>query len=311
MVLDPGQPALRQVMRPFFETALLEARPLRQAFDAGTAAMAALGFEAEVTLAPGQTGLFLIEEGQRLPLYQGAEPGAFTDRDGQRRWTLETLQERLAREPEAFSTGVVLRPVLQDWLLPVAEAVLGPSEAAYHGQLRGVFEGLRRQLPVIVPRESWVLAPGQQDVDPLLLNALITGDPEVWVSDRLMDDAAPALRSRLAAEQERQALALRETLAALPLGEASRQSLTARLERLKNREGKALERHIRRALLAEAPENRRWQHLARMIRPGGKVQERRLIPWYFYGCFGPELLGTLVESEYGTGLRVCGGEEAQ
>lgn len=307
VVLDPAQPSLRRVMQPFFETALQETLTLRQAFDAGTEALEALGFEAEVTLAPGQTGLFLIEEGQRLPLYQAPEAESFIDRDGERHWTLAALKERLTLEPEAFSTGVVLRPVLQDWLLPVAEAVLGPSEAAYHGQLKSVFEALGRQLPVIIPRESWVLAPGQVTLDP----GLITGDPEAWVSDRLMDDAAPALRIRLAEQRERQALALRETLGELPLGEGSRQALAERLEQLQTLEYRTLLRHIRRALLAEAPEKRRWQRLARMIRPGGKVQERRLLPWYFYSCFGPELLRTLVESDFSTALRGCGGRDTQ
>lgn len=62
---------------------------------------------------------------------------------------------RIARElPEQLSTNVVLRPIAQDTLLPTVAYVAGPSEIAYHAQLKPVYEFVGVPQPVVYPRAS-------------------------------------------------------------------------------------------------------------------------------------------------------------
>lgn len=58
----------------------------------------------------------------------------------------------LARDPLAFSTSALLRPLLQDTLLPTAAYVGGPGEVAYFAQLSGVYEDFGITMPLIIPR---------------------------------------------------------------------------------------------------------------------------------------------------------------
>ena len=50
---------------------------------------------------------------------------------------------RLEREPRAWSPGALLRPLVQDALLPTAAYVGGPAEIAYHAQIGPVLRPLR------------------------------------------------------------------------------------------------------------------------------------------------------------------------
>ena len=58
-------------------------------------------------------------------------------------FTVDALAEQARTSPDRFSPNVLLRPIVQDTLFPTICYVAGPSELAYLGQLRGVYEQLR------------------------------------------------------------------------------------------------------------------------------------------------------------------------
>src|SRR5581483_3541503 len=62
------------------------------------------------------------------------------------------LAELLARDPLRFSTSALLRPIVQDSLLPVAAYVGGPAEVSYFAQLAPLYEHFRLPPPLVVPR---------------------------------------------------------------------------------------------------------------------------------------------------------------
>lgn len=311
VVLDPCDPALRAVTTPYFDKALTAEADVRQAFQKGTLEVSARGFEPEVSMSEGQTGLFIIEDGIRLPLYADPSGTGFQDRHGARHWSLEALQERLARQPEDFSTGVALRPGLQDWLLPVAAAVLGPSEAAYHGQLGPVFEVFGRQLPVIVPRESWALAPDSGFLDAGEIIELLRVSPEEWFSDRIVDLADNRLRHRIEQHHESYIERLTLLIDSLPISTAARDSLTDRAVKMQEQEKKWMLKQIRRSVIAEAAVADDYHRFVRMMKPSGRAQERTLLPWYFLSRFGRQLLNELIAMDFSLSLRIyTGGKKA-
>ena len=57
----------------------------------------------------------------------------------------------------SWSPNVLLRPVVQDTLLPTVAYVGGPAEVAYFAQAAAVYETLGRQMPPIFPRISATL----------------------------------------------------------------------------------------------------------------------------------------------------------
>src|SRR5258705_7503897 len=62
------------------------------------------------------------------------------------------LLKELREKPEDGSPGVLLRPIMQDYLLPTAAYVGGPSEVAYWTQVYALYPLFGMAPPAIVPR---------------------------------------------------------------------------------------------------------------------------------------------------------------
>jgi len=93
--------------------------------------------------------LFLIENGKRLALR--ARDGNYFQ--GTRRLT----PEELSAQAEALSPNALLRPVMQDYLLPTAAYVGGPAELAYLAQSQVIYQALLGRAPVAVPRSGFTI----------------------------------------------------------------------------------------------------------------------------------------------------------
>jgi bacillithiol biosynthesis cysteine-adding enzyme BshC len=71
-----------------------------------------------------------------------------------KQFTKEELLETIEKEPERFSPNVLLRPICQDFLLPTAFYVAGPSEIAYFAQITPLYDFFNLEVPIIYPRAS-------------------------------------------------------------------------------------------------------------------------------------------------------------
>ncbi len=68
--------------------------------------------------------------------------------------TTAELLQKLYNEPERFSPGVFLRPIIQDALLPNAAYAAGPAEIAYYGQMKSIYTLFDLKMPFIAGRLS-------------------------------------------------------------------------------------------------------------------------------------------------------------
>ncbi|MGH8631373.1 MAG: bacillithiol biosynthesis protein BshC, partial [Burkholderiales bacterium] len=109
----------------------------------------------QVRLRENATLLFLTLNGRRLPMRRR---GSVFSLPGEGERSLAELLELLEREPERFSPNVLLRPLVQDSLLPTVAYVAGPNEIAYFAQASVLYDKLLGRMPVIVPRVSLTLA---------------------------------------------------------------------------------------------------------------------------------------------------------
>lgn len=70
------------------------------------------------------------------------------------KFELTTLAEN---NPQMFSTGVVMRPVVQDYIFPTIAYIGGPGEVSYFASLKKVYDFFEVSMPIIFPRTSVVL----------------------------------------------------------------------------------------------------------------------------------------------------------
>lgn len=82
--------------------------------------------------------------------------------EGGKSFSRAEMAEMFDREPGNLSPNALLRPVVQDSILPTAATVLGPSEIAYHAQMGGFYKRHNLPRPWILPRLSITLAAESQ-----------------------------------------------------------------------------------------------------------------------------------------------------
>jgi uncharacterized protein YllA (UPF0747 family) len=69
--------------------------------------------------------------------------------------TIKALEEH----PEDFSPSALLRPVIQDTLLPTVAFIAGAAEVAYHAQTSLIYKKLLGRAPAVLPRAGFTLVP--------------------------------------------------------------------------------------------------------------------------------------------------------
>lgn len=78
----------------------------------------------------------------------------FRLRRKRKQFSKEELVDTIKNEPERFSPNVLLRPICQDYLLPTALYIAGPSEIAYFAQVTPLYELFEIETPIVYPRAS-------------------------------------------------------------------------------------------------------------------------------------------------------------
>jgi bacillithiol biosynthesis cysteine-adding enzyme BshC len=153
--LDPMSPALHRLSLPTMLRALKEHKALAAELVARSEALEKAGFHAQVKVTEQSTLVFRMMEGQRVAL-RPADGGLAA---GNKTQSLEETVHALEERPEEFSPSALLRPVIQDTLLPTVAFIAGPAETAYQAQTSLIYKRLLGRAPVILPRAGFTLVP--------------------------------------------------------------------------------------------------------------------------------------------------------
>ena len=149
LFLDPLQPAIRKAAAPLLAEAVNHFSRLAPEVLARTERIQEAGYHAQVHLEPETSFFFLLEQDERLPLK--VRNGGFAS------GKLNLSVKELAARSESISPNALLRPVLQDFLLPTACLVGGPAEIAYLAQSAPLYDALLGRQPVFHPRSGFTL----------------------------------------------------------------------------------------------------------------------------------------------------------
>jgi bacillithiol biosynthesis cysteine-adding enzyme BshC len=153
ILLDPLDPALRRAAAPAFRTALEQTDEIHAALESRGAELEEAGYSQQVKVPEHGTLLFSIRNGRRRPVIRDGEHFLI---DGEHMSLAQALA-LLESTPETFSPNALLRPSVQDVMLPTAAYIGGPAELAYMAQAQVVFDRVAGRMPVILPRASFTL----------------------------------------------------------------------------------------------------------------------------------------------------------
>jgi len=291
--LDPMSPELHRLSLPAMLRAVKEHEALAGELVARSQALEKSGFHAQVKVTDQSTLVFRIVGGQRLalrPANGGLAAGNKTESIYE---TIHALEER----PEDFSPSALLRPVIQDTLLPTVAFIAGAAETAYQAQTSLIYKKLLGRAPAILPRAGFTLVPAH--VSNLLrkynLDAREVLQGRHKLRARLEAEALPqALSARF--DESEQAIktlvdGLREPIAKLDqtlvgaLDNASEKMLY-QLAGLRAKAGRA--EGFRTGVL-----NTHENEIASSLFPNNALQERSFGLLTFLAAEGPELLDHL------------------
>jgi bacillithiol synthase len=291
--IDPLDVRLHPLFVPCFRQAIGDADGLRDALLARSKELEGAGLHAQVKVTRETSLLFSSVAGRREPVRSRNGKFAVGDKEVSSREILEAID----RQPEAFSAGALLRPVLQDTFLPTAAYIGGPAEVAYLAQSQVVYQRILGRMPAVLPRASFTIVEppiarflAQYGLD---MRDLLRGSqhvrarmeqkalPEVLVArfDKSEEDLSALLKSY------REPLGRLDSTLLDALDVAERKmlyqfnQLKAKVARAENFRSGVLDRHER--ILLDA------------LYPNGELQERTLSALPFMAAYGPAFLDDL------------------
>jgi bacillithiol biosynthesis cysteine-adding enzyme BshC len=303
IVLDASDPELHRVAEPIYRAAVEKAPEIAEALLARGRDLEAAHYHQQVKVTSSSVLLFTLKDGVRTPIQRranGEEVFLIGGEPAPEKLSSSQLLDRISGAPEKFSANVLLRPVVQDFLLPTLAYAGGAAEAAYFSQAGAVYEKITGRVTPIVPRFSATL------VEPKVQRWL--RQYEITVSDALQGNeglrrklAAHALPPDLQAAFERAAQSVEESFSGLhqalaqldpTLIEASKtgsSKVRYQLERLRE---KAMAAELRRSETV----SRHADAIGQALYPDDTLQERGIAGAYFVARYGSELLKNLLEA---------------
>ena len=157
ILLDPCDPELGRIAQPIYQAAIERASELDEALLERGKALESAGYHQQVKVTPSSTLLFAIHDGARVPVHRRVNGGGEQFTIGEEKISREDLLQRIADRPYDFNPNVLLRPILQDYLLPTLAYTGGAAEIAYFAQVGVVYQALLGHVTPILPRYSATL----------------------------------------------------------------------------------------------------------------------------------------------------------
>jgi bacillithiol biosynthesis cysteine-adding enzyme BshC len=147
--IDPMDASVRELAAGAIRSALEIAPELKRIVLERNRELTEAGYHAQVHVESDTSFFFLLENGRRITLRQQEREYLAQGR----RLSTEELMDRAAE----VSPNALLRPVIQDSILPTVAYVGGPAELAYLAQSEPIYRRILGRMPVVLSRSGFTL----------------------------------------------------------------------------------------------------------------------------------------------------------
>ena len=301
ILLDASDSEFARIAEPIYHAAVERAGELAAALLERGQALEAAGYHQQVKVTESSVLLFTTRHGARTPIsrrnHGGVAEFVIDGEAAAEKLSPSDLLAQISAHPEHFSPNVLLRPIMQDYLLPTLAYTGGAAETAYFAQAGAVYEALLGRVTPIVPRFSATIIESKMQ--------RLLERHELAVTDAF--DGPEALRRKIAARN------LPDDLQAA--FETAKRSFDANLSAVKEKLEKLdrtlvdaaetarskmqhqLEKLYSQAARAEAQKGelvtRHAANLSDALYPDKGLQERAFGGVYFLARYGRDLLNQL------------------
>lgn len=298
LVFDPADPEAKALALPIFEREIeLGGRTARAARARGEE-LTSRGYHAQIAREGNELNLFWHGEDGRQSIR--VEGGELRATGTGMTWTADRLRKAVREHPEDASPGVLLRPIVQDHLLPTAAYVGGPAEVAYWAQVFPLYAEFGMSPPAVAPRSGATL------LEPKVARTLekfgiewerLAGDPEIVIRDTMKALLPEDFREVFAREREAWRGSFQRVEEKVASFDPSLRPAVTNAQTRLEREIELLEKKLLTVWKRRQEESVTKIRKAReSLFPNGGLQERVCSPLGFAARHGPWLITRLQES---------------
>ncbi len=301
ILLDASDSELARVAEPVYRASTERSEEIANALLERGKQLEAAGYHQQVKVTESSVLLFTEVNGARTPIQRrGTSENAEFLVDEHEKLGRSELLARIQSHPEQFSPNVLLRPVVEDYLLPTLAYTGGAAETAYFGQAGVVYEALSGRVTPILPRFSATIVESKMQ-RVLEKHGIAITDVFAGPEALRREIAARSLPDELqtAFENAKQAfesgfVTLKEKLEKLD------RTLVDAAETCRSKMQHQLEKLHAQAARAEAQKgelvSRHADTLSQALFPDKDLQERGIGGIYFLARYGSDLLHQLYQS---------------
>ncbi|HET7904061.1 MAG TPA: bacillithiol biosynthesis cysteine-adding enzyme BshC, partial [Candidatus Eisenbacteria bacterium] len=291
LLFDPSDAEAKRIALPVFEREIEHAGATSRVAHERGETLVAQGYHHQIARAGNELNLFW--HGTRREALRVAG-GTIRAADGGDSWTSDELLAAVRRCPEQASPGVLLRPIVQDHLLPTAAYVGGPSEVAYWAQIHPIYPMFGMEPPAIAPRAGATILEAKiaKALDRFELPwTAFAGDIEPVITEvlrRLLPDDFAGNFERERRHWEESFTRLEETVARF---DPSLRSAVQTAHGKVQHEGRELEKKLMHVWKRRQDETvQKIRRAAGHLFPHGGLQERTASALGYLARYGPEFL---------------------
>jgi bacillithiol synthase len=274
LFVNPLDESVRRLAAPLLQETVRQDEALHGKLIERGKQLEAAGYHAQVHVEAKTSLVFLLDGDRRATLRRQNGEYASKKNSGERKYSAAELMERA----EQLSPNALLRPVVQDYVLPTVAYVGGPAELAYMAQSQVLYRELLGRMPVMVSRSGFTLLDARTaklvDRYGLTVPAFFHGEEHVGeaIARKLVPPALTeefsAVRRTVSQSMER----LRDDLSSFDatLAAAANKSLAKITYQLSKMEGKTARETLKRNERAVADAS----YMSGLIFPNKHLQER-------------------------------------
>ena len=300
IIFSPLNEKLKKLCAPIYAAAIEKSDEIRAALLARTKQLEAEKYHAQVLVEEDFFPFFLIDENEKRSALKKTKENTFRAKDAKKEFSLAELIEIAENSPQSLSPNALMRPVVQDYLLPTVCYFGGAAEIAYFAQNAEIYRILNRPATTIRHRASFTVIEARHartlDRYDLKFKDLFDGEEKIF-AEIVEKFLADGMAREFAEVEEIINTQLNRLDRKLMESEPTLvPNLATRRRKIMYHIGALRKKFYRAEILKDETARRRIETLFAALLPHKALQERSLNAGYFLNLYGTNFIEWLAEA---------------